>query len=102
MSELTPESKQTIDTLSLEELALEINKGRTSRFQNEKFSYLKTRYELLLAQCEDEHKKRVLELATNANTIAQGSADTAKKSLGLAVVALIVSIIGVAVAYFHK
>lgn len=102
MAEISEETKQTIDALPIEELALEINKGRASRFQNEKFAYVKTRYELLLAQCEDEHKKKTLELATNANTIAQGSAGTAQKSFWLAVVALVVSFIGVVVAYFHK
>lgn len=102
MPELSPEGKESIDSLPIEELVLELNKGRTSRFQNEGFAYLKTRYELLLAEIADEHKRKTLELATNANIIAKGSLDTARKALWLAVAAFVVSIIGVVVAYFHN
>lgn len=47
---LSSEAKVTIDALSSEELEHEINLGRRSRFQGEKFAYLKTRKRVL-----DEH-----------------------------------------------
>lgn len=43
MPDITPKSKAAIDALTEQELRFEIERGRTSRFQREKFAYLKTR-----------------------------------------------------------
>lgn len=43
MDKISEKSKKIIDSLSREELVYEINLGNRSRFQREKFAYLKTR-----------------------------------------------------------
>jgi hypothetical protein len=41
---LSEKAKKAIDALSKEELRQEIDKGRLSRFQGEKFAYCQTRF----------------------------------------------------------
>lgn len=53
---LSAETRATIDALSPEELEYEFNRGRTSRFQGEKFAYLKTRRGLLIQKKDDEQR----------------------------------------------
>lgn len=48
--ELSEEKKRRIESLSLEEMAYEINLGSRSRFQREKFAYLKSCYESRLRE----------------------------------------------------
>jgi hypothetical protein len=43
---LTDEQKKQIEALTTDEMAYEINLGRLSRFQREKFAYLKTCHQL--------------------------------------------------------
>ena len=51
---ITDEKKKRIESLSTNEMLYEINLGRRSRFQREKFAYLKTCYQLRLSE---ENKK---------------------------------------------
>jgi len=47
MATISEESKRAIDALSEEELLLEVNLGNRSRFQRERFAYVKTRLKTL-------------------------------------------------------
>lgn len=58
---IPPDTKAAIDALSPDELAHEVNLGEKSRFQGEKFAYLRTRKAILGEQKADSEK--VAELA---------------------------------------
>ncbi|MBP7766637.1 MAG: hypothetical protein KA113_15730 [Syntrophaceae bacterium] len=47
---ITDENKKRIESLSTEEMLYEINLGRRSRFQRDKFAYLQTCYQLRLEE----------------------------------------------------
>ena len=49
---ITDEKKKRIESLSTDEMLYEINLGNRSRFQREKFAYLKTCYQKRLEQTE--------------------------------------------------
>ena len=51
---ISDNKKKQIESLSTDEMLFEINLGRKSRFQREKFAYLKTCYQLRLSK---ENKK---------------------------------------------
>lgn len=51
---ISDDVKKTTDALPVEELQQEINKGRQSRFQREKYAYLKTRLAYLTKQKDNE------------------------------------------------
>jgi hypothetical protein len=114
--EVSERTREIVDSMSMPELLIEFHKQNQSKFQNEGFAYLKTRIDLLNAQEEGKHKQQTIQIAQeansiaeNANMISQESLETAKKSLArstisawIAVVALVISVAGVVVAYFHK
>jgi hypothetical protein len=50
MPELRDETKRKIAALSTEEMSFEVNLGNRSRFQREKFAYLKSYYESRLRE----------------------------------------------------
>ena len=68
---LSDESKRVIDRLTREDLVYEANRGRSSRFQGERFDYLKTRLDLLKQQESQEHVENRQELDVEANRIAE-------------------------------
>jgi hypothetical protein len=53
MPEISDKAKATIDSLSKTEIIAEIEKGNRSRFQREKYDYLKER----LAEIEEQEKQ---------------------------------------------
>lgn len=73
---LSDENKRRIENLSLDEMAYEINLGSRSRFQREKFAYLKSCYESRLMEINS-----VPNSATNPTTdIAQNSSKNPNKT----------------------
>ena len=99
---LSEEAKEVIDGLSKEELSQEIDKGRRSRFQGEKFAYCKTRLAYLeqLGQ-EERHQKEVfqkqeeLSIAREANRLSHN----ANK---LSIIAIVISIIAAIITLLKK
>ena len=53
---ITEEKKRQIESLPTEEIAYEINLGRRSRFQREKFAYLQTCYQKRI----EEEKSKII------------------------------------------
>lgn len=51
---LTDETKNRIESLSTEEMLYEINLGRRSHFQKEKYAYLQTCYQIRLSEKEKQ------------------------------------------------
>ena len=102
MSDVSEDTKRQIQSLATEQLAYEIHIGRKSRYQREKFDYLKTVYDLRLAQQEDEHRQNALEVAKEANSIAGQALATSQKSYRLAIGVGVVSLAALAVQYFSK
>jgi len=62
---LTDEKKKRIESLTPEEMLYEINLGPRSRFQGDKFAYLKTCYELRISNAQIAANKTIDE--TNAH-----------------------------------
>jgi hypothetical protein len=54
---ITPEVRAEVDTLSRHDLRLEVEKGRRSRFQGDKYAYAKTR----LAQLDEQEASQKAE-----------------------------------------
>ena len=83
---VSAESRATIDALSSEELEQEINLGRLSRFQGEKFAYVKTRRSELVARKSQAEK---------AETATERRRDFHLNSVGtwVAVVASVMSLV---------
>ena len=83
---LDEQSRRTIDKLSRSELVHEINRGRQSKFQGDKFDYLKTRLALVE---QEEHQHEIQQqlgldaegnqVAREANQIARSANATARK-----------------------
>lgn len=75
---LSEKAKKTIDAMSKAELLQEINKGNRSRFQGEKFDYIKYRYKVIENQEQQEirqediaHRTEELNLAREANKLSK-------------------------------
>ncbi len=64
MAKLSDQKKEQIASLPVEEMAYEINLGRRSRFQREKFAYLQTCYQ---KRIEEEKSKNILEAENHPN-----------------------------------
>jgi len=74
---VSEEARKIIDALHRDELILEINKGRRSRFSDDNYAYLKTRLSTIEAQQAKEtreadgaHKEEELKLGRQANELA--------------------------------
>ena len=102
---LSKKSKATIDALPKEELVLEVGKANLSRFQGEKFAYLKSR----LSQIEDseeieQHKAELDQayeankISRDANRIAEGANNTAKKAWRASLLSAVVAIVAIIVS----
>lgn len=102
MAELSEEFKQQVQSMTTEKLLEEINLGHKSHFQNSRFDYLKTVYELRLAQEDDQHKQKALEVAQEANNIAGEALITSKNSYRMAIFAVAISLVAIVVQYFSK
>lgn len=88
MAELSEETKRKIDELPTEKLLEEINLGNKSHYQREKFDYLKTVYQLRIAQEDTEHKQKTLA--------------SSQKMLYVAVGTMIVGVVAIIFQYFSK
>jgi len=49
---ISDKAKKSIDSMTLEDMAYEVNRGHASRFQRDNFAYLKTCYESRLREEE--------------------------------------------------
>jgi hypothetical protein len=63
---LTPESRARIEALNDEELAYEVQRGRESRFQREKYDYLKVLHAQRVQAKADAGAAETLEVAKAA------------------------------------
>lgn len=95
---LSDEAKKTIDALSKDELRQEINKGSASRFQGDKFAYVKTRYAAIDDQEQYEmrqedlaHKTEELNLAREANQLSHKANKLSKIAIWISVVAALIA-----------
>ena len=91
MFNLPENTKAKIDAMSEGELRLEVNKGRTSRFQGEKFTYLKTRLENISQQ--DQKIQRQEDVIFKKDELS-----IARKANKLSMIAMIVSAIATMIA----
>lgn len=103
---LSEEARKTIDALSKEELLLEINKGHRSRFGHDNFAYLKTRLQALqerdAAQRRNEdivHTEAELRLGQEANDLARGANQIARRAHRWSKVAIAVALIAPTVGW---
>lgn len=85
---LSSEQKARIDSLTTEEMLQEINLGNKSRFQGEKYAYLKSQHQLRLQSERDKVSARSEEREKEANSIARDDNLIAKKALSVAEYAL--------------
>lgn len=101
---LSSEQKSKINSLTDEEMLQEINLGNKSRFQNKKFLYLQSQYQLRVQSKEDEalsrsekREEESNELARKANRIASLARDDARSAKKAAWIAAIMAIIATTV-----
>ncbi|WP_143752169.1 hypothetical protein [Marinobacter profundi] len=105
MATLSPEAKAKIDSLSRAELQNEVNLGNQSRFQREKFAYLKSRLDQIeqeeldsQKETENAHSQTKIQLAADANAISR----TANRLSVLAVIVSLVSLLIAVVALYSE
>lgn len=96
---LSDDARRTIDALSNEELRQEIDRGNCSRFQGDKFAYLKTRYASIkedeqknIRQEDIAHKTKELDIAQEANILSRKANKLSKFAIAISVIAAIVAI----------
>ena len=97
---LSDKAKVTIDGLTKDELRKEIDKGTASRFQGEKFAYMRTRYKIL---CEQEDLKKrqqdvrfkedELVLAGEANRLSHSANRRSTIAICIAAFAVLLSLV---------
>ena len=111
MAEVSEKAKEIINSLSKEELRLEKSKGIRSRFQNEGFAYLETRLATLEDEEQKQHEQATLDVAKQANNIADSALavskdsnkiaekalETSNKSKKLAIWAIVISLVALIV-----
>jgi hypothetical protein len=100
MADPSERAKQKIDSMSKEELLHEKNKGNRSIYQNENFSYMMTRLEVLQGQEEGQHKQETLNVAKQANTIATKALGISNQSKNIAIWAIAISLITLVIQIF--
>ena len=86
-------TRAEIDHMSRQDLLLEVNKGRESRFQRENFAYLRTRLESLDKGAEDAFQGAQIAHASDSNSIARESNRTAKLALIVSIVSAVVALL---------
>ena len=106
---LSEESKNSIDALSKEELLLEANKGRRSRFQGDSFACAQTRLQQLEDSEQTAQHTAQLDLASQANDIARDANKiaceanaTARKAWRAAVLSVVVAVVAIIVSMYSK
>ena len=89
---LSEKAKKTIDSMSKAELLQEINKGNRSRFQGEKFDYIKYRYKLIENQEQQEMRQGDVAHRTEELNLAREANQLSKKANKHNIIAIVVSI----------
>ena len=74
-------------------MLLEVNNGRESRFQRENFVYLKTRLESLDKEAEEDFQNTQVAHASDSNSIARESNQTAKLALIVSIASAVVAVL---------
>jgi len=87
-----------IDCMSRDDLLLEVNKGRASRFQRENFAYLQTRLASLDRDDEEAYQGAQIAHASESNSIARESNKTAKWALVVSIVSAAVAVLALVLA----
>lgn len=102
---LSEDSKNKIEAMSKDELLQEINKGNRSRFQGEKFDYIKYCYENIKNQKQQEirqediaHRTEELNLAREANQLSNKANKQSIFANVLSIIAIMVSIASAIIA----
>lgn len=95
---LTGGAKKQIDSLSKEELIQEINKGNRSRFQRDKFAYLKTRLEAIKNEESEKQRREDTAYKLEGLTLAQEANEISKNANNLSIIAIIVSVVAALLA----
>ncbi len=104
---LSDDSKKVIDSLSKEELRLDVNKGRRSRFQGDIFAYAKSR----LQQIEDgeasaqrdadqDLASEANKISREANSIAESANKTSSMALRVSIIAVVVALVAILVSMY--
>lgn len=92
---LSDDQKRKIEALSTQEMAYEVDLGHKSRFQREKFAYLKTAYSNRVAKIPNP--------APEPSTTKENEAhDWYKKPLGIIAISVISFVIGSMVIYLFR
>ena len=106
---LSEESKNTIDALPKDDLVLEVNKGRRSRFQGDNFAYVQSRLQQLEGDDKTSQLKAELDVANETNSIARdankiaGEANlTAKKAWRASLLSVVVAVVAIVVSMCTK
>lgn len=101
---LSEDAKNAIDSLSKDELRIEVKKANRSRFQGDNFAYVQARLEQVEENEASAEHKAELDLAQEANTLAKSanqiakeSSETSKKALRASVLAVIVALVAIVV-----
>ena len=109
MTQVSEETKALIDRMSRSELALEINKGRRSIFQDDNFAYLRTRQQELDRQAVEDGENKQDELSREANAIAREANDlsrvanrTSDKAIRISVLAAFIALLAIVVTLFSQ
>ena len=91
-------ARAEIDRMSRDDLLLEANKGRASRFQRENFAYLQTRLTSLDKKDEEIYQGTQNANASESNAIARDSNKIAKWALFASLVSAVVAIVALVIS----
>lgn len=94
---INDDSKQAIDSLTLEELRAEVIKGNNSRFQGEKHEYAIARFAQLQEEKRDRQRaedaaseSEKINIAKEANKISREANKFSKRAVWVSIFALII------------
>lgn len=93
MPEVSESAKAQIDTMTKDELLVEVHKGNSSRFQRENFAYLTSKLAIVQGQEVDQYQQETLNVAKKALATSKKSKNIAWWAIGISLLALIVQII---------
>lgn len=102
---ISKEDREKIRAMPKAALVEEINKGRKSSFQGDKFDYLKTRLSEIAEEERREQRqedvetaKTDLEIAEEANRIAHTANEISSKSYRMAVFSVVLALLAIVIA----
>ena len=102
-------TKRAIDELSKDDLRLEVEKRRLSRYQGENFAYAQTRLKQLEEDDQTAQHQAQLAVAADANEIARAANEiaieaisVAKKAWRAAIFSVVVALLAILVAMYSK